>query len=80
MVVLAVPNMSIAMKCGGMRGRELKTMFFSQKKEALVNAKHREKNHISKTFHFRKCFRNPGFTIPVSFLAGFLTLNLMYSC
>ena len=29
---------------------------------------------------FWKGFRNPGFTIPVSFLAGFLTLNLMYSC
>ena len=48
-------------------------------KRLLANI-HRKNNHVSKTFHFRKCFRNPSFTIPVSFLAGFLTLNLMYSC
>ena len=39
MVVLAVPNMNIAMKWGGMWGRELKTMFFAQKREAQENAR-----------------------------------------
>ena len=39
MVVLAVPDMSIAMKWGGMRGRELKTMFFAQKREVQEYAR-----------------------------------------